>query len=35
MAKPKYRYRSAKTGHFVSQRFALKHPKTTVRERVK
>lgn len=30
-----YRYRSAIWGHFVSERFAKRHPKTTVRERVK
>lgn len=28
-------YRSAKTGRFVSTEYARKHPKTTVRERVK
>ena len=32
--KIKYRYRSAKTGLFVSEQYAKKHPKTTVRERV-
>lgn len=32
--KSKYRYRSAKTGLFVSKRFATRHPNTTVRERV-
>jgi hypothetical protein len=31
----KFRYRSAKTGHFVTVAFAMKHPKTTVRERIK
>ena len=30
-----YRNRSAKTGKFVSPKFAKKHAKTTVRERVK
>lgn len=31
----KYRYRSAKTGLFVTAAYAAKHPKTTVRERIK
>ena len=31
---PKYRFRSAETGQFVSKAYALIHPKTTVRERV-
>jgi hypothetical protein len=31
----KYRYLSAKTGHFVSAAYAAKHPATTVRERIK
>lgn len=33
--KLRYRYRSAKTGYFVSAAYAKRHPKTTVRERVK
>lgn len=32
---PRYRYRSAETGEFVSRLFAILHPATTVRERVK
>lgn len=32
---PKYRYRSAETGEFVSRLYALLHPATTVRERVR
>jgi hypothetical protein len=32
--KPRYRYRSARTGHFVSAAYARRYPKTTVRERV-
>ena len=28
-----YRYRSAITGRFVSQKWAKRHPKTTVREK--
>lgn len=31
---PRYRFRSAETGLFVSKMFALLHPSTTVRERV-
>lgn len=31
---PRYRFRSAETGHFVSKAYALLHPATTVRERV-
>ncbi len=31
---PHYRYRSAKTGLYVSKRFADRHPNTTVRERI-
>lgn len=34
-AGPKYRYRSAETGEFVSRVYALLHPKTTVKERVR
>lgn len=30
-----YVYRSAKTGKFVSKKFALKHPKTTFRDTIK
>lgn len=30
-----FKYRSAITGEFVSEQFAKKHKKTTVRERVK
>ena len=30
----RYRYRSAKTGRYVTAAYAAKHPKTTVRERV-
>lgn len=30
----RYNYRSARTGKFVSKAYALKHPKTTVRERL-
>lgn len=30
-----HRYRSAKTGAFVSKKYAFRHPKTTVSERVK
>ncbi len=32
---PRYRYRSAVTGEFVSWLFAKLHPGTTVRERVR
>lgn len=31
--KRRFRHRSAKTGAFVSARFAKRHPKTTIRER--
>jgi hypothetical protein len=31
---PRYRFRSAITGLFVSKAYALLHPSTTVRERV-
>lgn len=31
----KYRYRSAKDGRYVSMAFALLHPFSTVRERIK
>ena len=33
--KPRYRYRSALTGRFVSAAYAAKHKGITVRERVK
>jgi hypothetical protein len=33
--KPRYRYRSAITGRFVSAAYAQKHPENTVREKVK
>jgi hypothetical protein len=32
--KHRFRHRSAKTGRFVSAKFAARHPKTTVREKV-
>lgn len=32
---PKYRYRSAVTGEFVSWLYAKLHPSTTVRERAR
>jgi len=32
---PKYRYRSSITGNFVSRIYALLHPATTVKERVR
>lgn len=31
----KYTYRSAITGRFVSEKYAKKHQKTTVREKIK
>ena len=31
----RYRYRSAITGRWVSEAFAKRHPRTTVRERVR
>ena len=31
---PRYRFRSAETGEFVSKAYALLHPGTTVRERI-
>jgi len=31
----KVRYRSAVTGHFVTEKYAKKHPKTTVKETVR
>jgi len=30
-----YKYRSAITGRFVSEKYAKKHPKTTIREKYK
>lgn len=33
MSKFYYRYRSAVTGHFVSEAFASRNPTTTVREK--
>jgi len=30
-----YRYRSARTGRYVTKQYAEKHPKTTVRESVR
>lgn len=30
-----YRYRSAKTGRYVSAAYAARHPTTTVKERVR
>lgn len=32
---PKYRYRSSITGEYVSRLYALLHPNTTQRERVR
>lgn len=32
MAKKRYRYRDAKTGRFVTEDYAKRHPGTTVRE---
>lgn len=32
---PRYRYRSAETGEFVSWLYAKLHPATTVRERMR
>lgn len=32
--KTSYRYRSSKTGHYVSAAYARRHPSTTQRERV-
>lgn len=34
LASPRWRFRSAETGEFVSKAYALLHPSTTVRERV-
>lgn len=33
--KRKYRYRSAITGRFVSEKYAKRNPKTTVKEKAK
>lgn len=35
MLDPRYRYRSAVTGLFVSRAYAILHPHITIRERVK
>lgn len=32
---PKYRYRDAESGEYVTRIYALLHPKTTVAERVR
>ena len=32
--KRRFRHRSARTGRFVTAKYAARHPKTTVRERV-
>lgn len=32
---PRYRFRSAETGHFVTRAYALLHPATTIAERIK
>jgi hypothetical protein len=34
LVSPRWRFRSAVTGHFVSKAYALLHPTTTVRERI-
>ena len=34
LVSPRYRFRSAVTGEFVSKAYALLHPRETVRERV-
>ena len=34
-SKPKYRYRSAITGHYVTKEFAEENPDTTVKEEIK
>ncbi len=34
-AAPKKRYRSAKTGKFITKKKAAKHPNTSVGERIK
>jgi len=34
MAKYQYIHRSAVTGKFVSEKYAKKHPRTTVRQRL-
>jgi len=35
MAKTRQASRSAKTGHFVTKKYADKHPNTTVTEKIK
>lgn len=35
MAKYRYVYRSSVTGRYCTEQYAKRHPKTTVRERVK
>jgi hypothetical protein len=35
LVSPRYRFRSSETGLFVSKAYALIHPATTVRERVR
>ena len=32
--KRRFRHRSARTGRFVTAKYAARHPKTTVREKV-
>lgn len=32
---PRYRFRDAVTGHYVTKAYALLHPRETVRERAK
>ena len=32
--KRRFRHRSARTGRFVTAKYAARHPKTTIRERV-
>ena len=34
LVSPRYRFRSAETGQYVSKAYALLHPSTTVREKV-
>lgn len=35
LIKPRYVYRSSITGEFVSRFYALTHPNTTVKERIR
>jgi len=35
MSKSKFIYRSAKTGRLVTEKWALRHPATTVREEIR